>query len=302
MLFYINEYCLKLPFIPTLDEVNKAVGLVFHPDVELSEDEAAVYFIDVGQGDCELISCNGYNILIDSGKSYNALIIVEKLKRLKIDELNLVIVSHMDEDHYASMSHMFEYVFVDELIVPEMPDEMIPYTNTYNTFRYCIARYGIKYSYAHVGDSYYLGEDSRLDILAPVRNDYAETNNYSICAKFIHGENSFLFTGDIEEIAEGDILEAGVDLDADVLKVAHHGSAGSSTLDFLNAVSPEIAVVHAGENNRYDHPRAEVLVRLAKAGCNELYITFYNGNIVIVSDGKELRPLTERERMIDLSP
>ena len=270
MLFYINEYCLKLPFIPTLDEVNKAVGLVFHPDVELSEDEAAVYFIDVGQGDCELISCNGYNILIDSGKSYNALIIVEKLKRLKIDELNLVIVSHMDEDHYASMSHMFEYVFVDELIVPEMPD--------------------------------YLGEDSRLDILAPVRNDYAETNNYSICAKFIHGENSFLFTGDIEEIAEGDILEAGVDLDADVLKVAHHGSAGSSTLDFLNAVSPEIAVVHAGENNRYDHPRAEVLVRLAKAGCNELYITFYNGNIVIVSDGKELRPLTERERMIDLSP
>ena len=116
----------------------------------------------------------------------------------------------------------------------------------------------------------------------------------AVAVRFEHGENSFLFTGDIENEAETDILENGLDISADVLKVAHHGSSTSSKKSFLNAVSPKYAVIEVGSPNSYNHPNEDVLQRLNKMDL-AIYRTDKNGNIVFVSDGKNLEIITERK-------
>lgn len=120
-------------------------------------------------------------------------------------------------------------------------------------------------------------------IVAPNGN-YNNTNNYSIGIRLLHGENSFLFIGDAEEEAEQDMLFNGMELSADVLKVAHHGSRSSSSWEFINAVNPTYAVISCGINNAYGHPSAETLNTLRSAGIT-VYRTDEKGSIVATSDG-----------------
>jgi len=116
-----------------------------------------------------------------------------------------------------------------------------------------------------------------------VFNTYDNLNDYSIAAKLVHGENSFLFVGDIEKSAENDILASGADISADVLKVAHHGSSTSSSAKFLEAVGGAYAVIEVGEDNGYGHPDPNALKRLEKYGY-EIYRTDISGNIVFKSN------------------
>ena len=143
-------------------------------------------------------------------------------------------------------------------------------------------------SLAAVGGIDYIG-----NALAPVA-DYEVLNNYSVTVKLVHGQNSFLFTGDIESEAETDILDSGADVSADVLKVAHHGSTTSSLKKFLNAVSPDYAVIEVGSPNDYGHPHEKTVERLENMGI-AVYRTDIRGNIVFVSDGEELGIEVERE-------
>ena len=141
------------------------------------------------------------------------------------------------------------------------------------------------------GDSWYVG-DAAVTCIGPV-GTYSDSNNGSLVLRVDFGETSFLFTGDMEQKAEGDLLEAGADVRAAVLKVGHHGSQTSSSQAFLEAVEPSIAVISVGEGNDYGHPSADVLSRLEALGA-ELYRTDTQGEIIVRSDGQTLTVTTDK--------
>ena len=141
--------------------------------------------------------------------------------------------------------------------------------------------------YSRTGTEIKLDSGAVLRIIAPVHSDYSSLNNYSIACRLVHGNRSFLFTGDIERAAENDIVNSAEYLKSDVLKVAHHGSTSSSTPAFLEAVMPEYAVIEVGEGNSYGHPKPEVVKRLNSLGA-QILTTMECGNIVFVSDGEQL--------------
>ena len=157
-----------------------------------------------------------------------------------------------------------------------------------------IDRRGITAEYSRLGRTLDLGNGAVLEFLAPVHDDYTNLNNYSITCRLVHGNKSFLFTGDIERAAESDILNSGKYIRSDVLKVGHHGSTSSSTPAFIEAVSPKYAVIEVGEGNSYGHPKTEVVNRLLSHGCS-IYTTMDNGNIVFTCDGENFRIYTDQQ-------
>ena len=129
--------------------------------------------------------------------------------------------------------------------------------------------------------------------MGPITEDTDEKNNTSLVLRLVDGENSFLFTGDAELEEEHDILDAGYDLSADVLKVGHHGARRSSSYSFLREVMPKYAVISVGKDNSYGHPTDDALSRLRDVGA-EVYRTDLQGHIVATSDGENITFSTER--------
>ena len=285
--------------LPEAYKAFSVFGVGFEPYAELNQNEAVVYFFDTGQSDCSLIMTEKHNVLIDGGDLDSGNIITGALKALGAEHLDYVLISHPHVDHFGGMTEIFGNFSVGKVLMPCIPDDMIPRTYNYSKILAALEIYDIQHEFVKAGDRFSLG-DSVLEIAAPVYNDYSELNNLSIVARFVHGENAFLFTGDLEQSAERDILENGANIGAKALKVGHHGSAGSSSTDFLKSISPEIAVAEAGIYNIYGHPRSEIIERLSVVGCSEFCSTSLNGNIAIISDGKGLRVLTEKNSALSL--
>ena len=283
--------------LPGADSAFAFFGAGFRPYAELGENEAAVYFLDTGQSDCSLIMTGTHNVLIDGGDLDSGNVITGALNALGVEKLDYVLLSHPHVDHFGGMTDIFRNVPVGKLLVPYVPDDMIPRTYNYSRLLAALEFYDIECEFVKSGDVFSLG-DPVLEIIAPIYNDYSELNDLSIVARFVHGENAFLFTGDLEAAAERDILETGVDIKADVLKVGHHGSAGSNSAEFLKSIAPEIAIAEAGVYNTYRHPRSEVIERLGAVGCRELYATSLNGNIAIISDGTDLHIEIEKNSVV----
>lgn len=300
LFFLLNDLFFHINGVPSSTDIVRLFGGGPKPYVELKSGEAAVSFINVGQGDCELIRTGKYNILIDSGDIAYENDVVGFLKYSGVDHLDIVIVSHPHTDHYGAMYEVLRNFKVGLLIMPELPEDKIPYGITYERLLTVIDDNKIPIRYAKADERFYLGDDCYLDILSPRFYDYDDLNDFSVTAKFVHGENSFLFTGDLQKFSELDLIESGADVDVDVLKVGHHGSAGASCEEFLNAVTPDIAVFEAAEYNLYRHPRTEVLERLTAVGCDTTYSTANNGNVVMVSDGECLRVEVEKEQALVL--
>lgn len=298
--FSFNDILFHIKGVPSSVDVVRFFGGGSRPYAELGEGEVSVSFIDVGQGDCELIRTGKYDILIDSGDDGCGDEVAGFLAYSGVERLDVVIVSHPHTDHYGAMYRVLMEFDVGLFIMPELPDDKIPRGTTYERLLTVIKNRNITARYSSAGERLLLGEDCCLDILSPIFYDYDELNDFSITAKLVHGENSFLFTGDLQRFSELDLIENGADVDADVLKVGHHGSAGSSCMEFLSAVSPETAVFGAAEYNLYRHPRLDVIERLEKAGCKTAYSTANNGNIVMISDGKSIRVETEKEQALIL--
>ena len=145
---------------------------------------------------------------------------------------------------------------------------------------------GYKNTYQVVGETYTIG-GAAFTIIAPNKEYGNDMNSWSVGVLLQNGNHRFLFTGDAEEGAEQDILQNGIDISADVYKVAHHGSNSATSQAFLDAVHPTYAVISAGEGNSYGHPHAEVLNRLRAAGVS-VFRTDEQGTIVAASDGTTL--------------
>lgn len=286
LFFYLNDNFFHIGCVPSTLEIMQAVGLAKTP-YTASEGEATVHFIDVGQGDCELITVGESTVLIDCGESDYYDNVKSYLTKLGITKLDYVIATHPHSDHMGGMGYVLTDFKVGHFMMPRTSDDMIPSTRVYERMIGALEEKKISASYAKAGDVIELDNGGRLEILAPLHDDYDNLNNYSVTIRFVFGSNSFLLTGDIERAAENDILNSGEDISCDVLKVAHHGSTSSSTMAFLREADPEYAVINVGKDNSYGHPKQEVLDRLDEIGC-KYYTTMQYGNIVFASNGQEL--------------
>ncbi len=285
----LNQFIFHIPGVPTWESVFSETI----PEFSVPTGEMQVHFINVGQGDSTLIVTGDKTVLIDSGETEYDGVVKEYIKNLGITKIDIVIGSHPHSDHIGSMSKVVDGVDVGEIILPKMTKDMIPATKCYNDLLESADKKNIKVRFVRAGERLKISEDCIIDILAPV-SDYDDLNNYSITCKLVHGENSFLFTGDIETSAEHDIVESGANLSVDVLKVPHHGSATSSSYKFLKEVRPTYAVFHVGSPNDYGHPNKNIYDRYKEFDCKR-YRTDVNGNIVFKSDGTKLTIETENK-------
>ncbi len=290
LFLFLNEKFFGIEGIPTLNDLYEGAGLG-KKIVSAAEGTAEVHFIDVGQGDSELIRTKNKTALIDCGErdQYNE--VISYIENLGIKRLDYVIVSHPHSDHMGGMSYILDKFDIGLVIMPNVRKELTPTSNAYKRLLEAISENDIAAEFAEAGTSYPLDE-GEITLLSPVE-DYDDLNNYSVTVKFCYGEDSFLFTGDIEKEAENDILESGADVSADVLKAAHHGSSTSTCREFLQAVDPKYAVIEVGEGNDYGHPHKETLKRLEKADIL-IYRTDILGSIVFVSDGSGLEIISEK--------
>ena len=243
--------------------------------------DIAVHYIDVGQADAILIVCDGESMLIDGGNVADSSLIVSYLKKNNISHLRYIISTHAHEDHVGGLSGALNACTVDTVLSPVLDYD----SKAFQDFKKYVLAQDIEMQLPNAGDSFNLG-GAKATILGPVRQ-YENTNDSSIVMKLEYGERSFLFTGDMEWDSEHDILDAGYDVGADVLKVAHHGSETSTSYRFLREIMPTYAVISVGGNNAYGHPTEVVLSRLRDADV-ELYRTDLNGNVIITSDGNTL--------------
>jgi len=262
------------------------IGLLFMANTAYAE--LAIHFLDVGQGDAAIVLCDGAAMMIDGGESkYSQFIYSYLRKTLGLEYLDVMIASHPHADHVGGLSAALNACIVGVLYTSETD---YPTKAWNNVMKYAEAQ-GTPVVIPMPGDIFDLG-GAEVEILGPLWYSN-NTNDLSLIMRITYGNTSFLFTGDAEWDEEHDLVDAGVDLKADVLKVCHHGSNSSSTYVFLRAVAPKYAVISAGGDNQYGHPTEEALGRLADVGA-EVYRTDEQGTIVCVSDGENIVFKTER--------
>lgn len=243
--------------------------------------EMTVHYLDVGQGDCVLVSCDGESMLIDAGDNNQGTKIQNYLKKQGVTKLKYAVGTHPDADHIGGLDVILYKFDCGTVMMPDVSKNTATYRDVVDTMK----QKGYRNTVPEPGDSFKLG-DAVCTVLGP-EESYEDANNNSIVLKVEHGENSFLFMGDAEAEAEADILSGGADVEADVLKVGHHGSRSSSSQKFLKAVDPAYAVISCGEDNSYGHPHAETLNNLRAMGV-DVFRSDEQGTIVAVSDGSQI--------------
>lgn len=242
-----------------------------------------VKFIDVGQGDSTLICSDGYSAIIDAGISDTASDICAELDDSGVDTLDVMVLTHLDNDHIGGAKRVIEIYKPKNLILPEISVESEGLATAHLVIGK-VTDYGGNIYTATAGMNFEIG-DFKATVLAHFSEQDKE-NNRSIVMMAEIDKIKFLFTGDIEKKAEAELLNEGLNLKCDVLKVAHHGSNSSSGDDFLEASKPKYAVISVGKDNIYKMPNSKVLSNLQYYGAN-IYRTDINGDIVFyVNDGE----------------
>lgn len=243
-----------------------------------------VSFIDVGQGNCTLLRCKDKTILVDAGEVGAADTVINYIKNLKIDTLDCVIATHPHSDHIGALTKVLYEFKIKDLIMPEIPEDIITTSKTYEKFLTAVSENAENVIAAEPGETYSYGE-MNMEIFAPL-HDYDDLNDMSVVSRISYGETSVMFMGDATSAVEKDLLSESTDYSATILNVGHHGSKTSSSEAWLEAVNPEYAVICCGLNNDYGHPHKVVTNRLEKLGI-EFFRTDLLGTIVFESDSKE---------------
>ncbi len=241
----------------------------------------SITMLDVGQGD-SIVGVNKDGVFLIDGGGNNSFstgenIILPYLKSKGIKTIDFVFVSHNDSDHIKGIIEILDKIHIKNLFLPINNTQDENYINLLN-----IANdKNIPVYFLKNGDSLTLGNNLKFDILHPNKDFlYDEDNNNSLVLKLKYKNNSVLFTGDIEKQGENFLIDNNIDLSADILKVAHHGSKTSTTSDFLNNVNPKDALISCKENNIYNHPSQETLQNLENHNIN-IYRTDKNKAITI---------------------
>jgi len=208
--------------------------------------------------------------------------VVDYINQLKIDRIDYLIGTHPHEDHIGGLDNVINNFETGKVYMPQVNHT----TETYRELLTAIKAKGKKVVTAQAGKELINTAELEVKLLGPFK-EYDELNNWSVVTKIKYGNNSFLFTGDMESEAEKDILNAGFNLEFDLLKVAHHGSSSSTTQSFLEAVKPKYGIISVGSDNDYGHPSSFTLQRLKDYGV-KIYRTDKQGTIIAVSDGQKI--------------
>jgi competence protein ComEC len=246
------------------------------------KDKISIHFIDVGQADSILIKDEKNAMLIDGGNNEDGDLVVNYLKSQGVKHLNYIIGTHGHEDHIGGLDNVIKSFTVDKIYMPKS-------TTTTKTFQDVVnatKAKGLTFTEPKTGSGFTLG-NMTFKILAPNSTNYESKNNESIVLKGTYGNTSFMFTGDAEEISEKEILKQNYNLNADLLKVGHHGSDTSTSDEFLNAVNPKYAIISVGKNNKYGHPKEKIIDKLKKRNIST-YRTDEKGTIIATSDGTNI--------------
>ena len=266
--------------------------LVTGPDGKLH-----VHFLDVGQGDGTLIvTPEGGQVLVDRGPGpMEAARAVGDRLPFWDRNLDLVVLTHPDEDHFRGLVQVLDRYGVDEVL----DSESVSKNPLYLEWQKAVGREEATPVEAYQGQTVLPDRYTAMEVLNPppglLRGTGSDKNNNGIVLRLAYGDVSFLLTADIEAEAEERLLRENLPLGSTVLKVSHHGSKTSSTARFLSDVSPVAAVISAGEGNPHGHPHREVTDSLHRVvGAERLYLTSERGDIEFITDGERLWVKTER--------
>ncbi len=248
-----------------------------------------IRFIDVGQGDATLITCDGESLLIDGGPVSASEKIYTSLQNSPLRaSLDFIIATHPHEDHVGGLSAALNAMPVDLILSPVLKWDSAPFNSMlkYAGFQ------GTPIVVPADGDQIRVG--SAVVTILHCWPEAWDENDMSIICRIEYGDFSAIFTGDAETMAEYMVIDSGREIKSTLLKVGHHGSDSSTSAEFLRAVSPTYAVISCGVNNEYGHPHQEVLNLLKNANVN-VYRTDLQGTIVFrVDENGNVRITTDR--------
>ena len=269
-------YILDFTGVSSISEIKNVVGAI--DGVKPVDSDFAVYYLDAGQSDCTIVICDDKVLMIDCG-TYNQLnTIRQSIHSLEIDKIDYMLITHQHDDHMGSATDLLNDLKVENFIMPKLAQSNNVTSKTYNVLINSLDSKNINKIIAQDCKSFMLG-DALVEIFSPVTQSN-NLNNMSVVLKITYGNTEFLFQGDAESKIENDLLRSDYDIDVDVLKVGHHGSKTSSTDKYLDATSPQIAIISSGYGNNYGHPNGTILERFEQEGITA-FSTFLNGDITV---------------------
>lgn len=246
-----------------------------------------VSFLNIGQGDAIFIRTpDNFEMLVDGGRDATVLRELSKQMSFFNRDLDLVVATHPDADHIGGLVEVLKRYEVKNVLLTETIND----TPAYKMFEEELNSEGASAIYADVGQRFMVGASTTITIYSP-RGDETnwETNSASIIMKVTYDETDILLTGDAPVGIEDYLVGAyGADLEAEILKLGHHGSKTSTSELFLDTVQPEYAVVSAGVDNRYGHPHQDVMQRVFARSIPTFH-TGVDGTVTFVSDGVEIK-------------
>ena len=247
--------------------------------------------VDVGAAECLIIIVDEEAMIVDSGYAKSWENIEQTIQSIGIESIAYFVITHPHADHIGSAARVLENYDVGTVLLPPITYE----SAAYGRFEEVLTSSGIPVEYPYVGDQYTLG-DAEITVYGPHPVAYANPNDWSIVLIIQYADRRILLTGDIEAEAEYDLLAYSdlYPLDSDVLKVAHHGSNTSSTYDFVEAVSPQYAIISCASDTDTEYPHVEAAMTLYDCGVEDVFLTSTSGNItVLISPSGELSILAQ---------
>ena len=255
--------------------------------INTNNDLLKVHYLDVGQGDSIFIELpNNETMLIDAAESYQSENIINYLKNLNYQKIDYVIGTHPHTDHIGGLKNIINTFEIGKIYMPKV----VSTTKTYESLLMTIKNKNLKINTAKAGTSIIDTDALKINILAPNNSTYTELNNYSVVTKITYGTTKFLFMGDAEKLSENEIKE---NVTADVIKIGHHGSNTSSSIDFIKKVNAKYGIISVGLNNKYNLPKEETITNWENSG-TKIYLTSTNGTIRASSDGTNIKIESEK--------
>lgn len=255
------------------DGMNDAVKVATNGNLD-------VYYFDVGQADSILLANDDKYMLIDAGNNADGKNIVNYLKKLGVKKIDYLVATHAHEDHIGGMDDVINSFDIGAFYMPDV----VTTTKTFEDLIIALEDNNVKVDTPNIGDIFLFGS-CKFEVLH-LDDDERDLNNTSIVLRGLYGNNSFLFMGDATSEVEKEILNSNID--SDVLKVGHHGSRYSSSVNFLKKVTPKYSIISVGEDNSYNHPHSVTFTKLEEV-LSSVYRTDIDGTIFVTSDGKDIK-------------
>ena len=256
-------------------------------NINTNNDLLKIHYLDVGQGDSIFIELpNNETMLIDAAESNQSENIINYLKNLNYQKIDYVIGTHPHTDHIGGLKDIINTFEIGKIYMPKV----VSTTKTYENLLQTIKDKNLKINTAKAGATIIDTDTLKINILAPNNDTYTELNNYSVVTKITYGTTKFLFMGDAEKLSENEIKE---DVTADVIKIGHHGSSTSSSINFIKKVNAKYGIISVGLNNKYNLPKEETITNWENSG-TKIYLTSTNGTITAISDGTNIKIESEK--------